>query len=240
MALPRIRQVVLAAADLAAVTDRLETDLGIETPFHDEGVGHFGLHNAVYSLGDTFLEVVSPVRDDTAVGRHRERCGGDAGYMVMFEVADVVATRDRLQTLGVRIVWDTSHPDIVDLHLHPKDVGGALVALDITEPVGSWRWGGPAWTAVAPTPPPGGVRGLTVAVTQPDKVARRWAEVIGLEMPRDTVLRLDGGRQSIRFVDSDGRGDRFVAVEVDVPGRDGPVDIAGVTFNRHDIGGSQA
>ena len=239
MALPRIRQVVLAAADLAAVTTELERELAISDPFRDEGVGHFGLHNVVYSLGQSFLEVVSPVRSDTAVGRHLERCRGDAGYMVMFEVADAAATRRRLESLGVRIVWDTTHPDIVDLHLHPKDVGGALVALDVTEPVGSWRWGGPQWTAVARDAPAGGVRGLTVAVAEPDKVARRWAEVVGVDA-RGGVLTLADGAQEIRFVDSDGGADRFVAVDVDVAGRSGRVDIAGVEFNRNDIGGPRA
>ena len=240
MALPRIRQVVLAAADLDSVTDTVEEQLGARDPFRDEGVGHFGLHNAVYSIGDSFLEVVSPLRGDTAVGRHLERCGGDAGYMVMFEVADAAATRRRLESLGVRIVWDTTHPDITDLHLHPKDVGGALVALDITDPVGSWRWGGPQWTAVAPEPAPGGVRSLTVAVAEPDKVARRWAEVIGIDAADDTVLPLADGAQQIRFVDSDGGADRFVAVDIEVAGRDGDTQIAGVTFNRKttsDIGG---
>jgi hypothetical protein len=240
MLLPRVRQVVLAAADLDAVTAALERELGIGSPFRDEGVGHFGLRNAVYSLGDSFLEVVSPVRADTAVGRHLERCGGDSGYMVMFEVADTTATRDRLERLGVRIVWDTTHPDIVDLHLHPKDVGGALVALDITDPVGSWRWGGEAWTATAPTPEPGGVRGMTVAVADPDKVARRWAEVLDLNEPPDQTLRLADGRQQIRFADSAGGGERFVAVDVAVPGHRGPVTIAGVTFDRTDTEGTGA
>src|SRR3954469_12289745 len=239
MLLPRVRQVVLAAADLDAVTAELERELGVGSAFRDEGVGHFGLRNAVYSLGDSFVEVVSPVRTDTAVGRHLERCGGDSGYMVMFEVADAAGTRERLARLGVRIVWDTTHPDIVDLHLHPKDVGGALVALDITEPVGSWRWGGEAWTATAPTPSPGGVRGMTVAVTDPEKVVRRWAEVVGLDDPRDTTLRLSGGLQQIRFIDSDG-GERFVAVDVAVPGHTGPVTIAGVTFDRTDTEGTDA
>src|SRR3954469_20087808 len=104
MLLPRVRQVVLAAADLAAVTAELESELGVGSAFRDEGVGHFGLRNAVYSLGDSFVEGVSPCRADTAVGRHLERCGGDSGYMVMFEVADEAGTRDRLDRLGVRIV----------------------------------------------------------------------------------------------------------------------------------------
>jgi len=238
MLLPRVRQVVLAAADFDAVTDDLERELGVESPFHDEGVGHFGLRNAVYSLGDSFIEVVSPIRSDTAVGRHLDRCGGDSGYMVMFEVADAKATRARLERLGVRIVWDTTHPDIVDLHLHPKDVGGALVALDITCPVGSWRWGGEAWTANAPTPSRGGVRNLTVAVADPEKVAHRWAEVVGLDEPEDATLRCADGDRQIRFVDSDGHGERFVAVDVVVPGRSGEVPISGVTFNRIGTNGS--
>src|SRR3954452_19378145 len=231
MLLPRVRQVVLAAADLDAVTAELERELEGGSAFRDEGVGHFGLRNAVYSLGDSFVEGVSPGHTYTAVGRHLERCGGDSGYMVMFEVADAGRTRDRLDQLGVRIVWDTTHPDIVDLHLHPKDVGGALVALDITEPVGSWRWGGGAWTATAPEPAAGGVRALTVAVSDPNKAARRWAEVIGLDDPRGATLQLSDGQQQIRFVDTDG-GERFVAVDVAVPGRTGPVTIAGVTFDR--------
>src|SRR5213076_2590071 len=108
MPLPRLRQAVLAARDLTAVAEDLERALGLREPFHDEGVDHFGLRNAVYAIGDTFLEIVSPVRDDTAVSRHLSRCGGDSGYMAMFEVADVDATRRRLEALGVRVIWDTT------------------------------------------------------------------------------------------------------------------------------------
>src|SRR3954453_16164678 len=108
--LPRMRQVVLAAADLDAVAADREREVGVRSPFRDEGVGDFGLRNAVYSLGDSFVEIVSPIHPDTAVGRHLERCGGDSGYMVMFEVTDPTGTRRRLEQLGVRIVWDTTHP----------------------------------------------------------------------------------------------------------------------------------
>src|SRR5947209_17732835 len=144
MALPRLRQAVVAAVDFAATSAALEAALGVRDPFHDEGIVHFGLRNAVYAVGDTFVEIVSPVRGGTAAGRQIERAGGDCGYMCMFEVPDIDATRRRLAETGVRIVHDTTHPDIVDLHLHPKDVPGAIVALDVTRPVGSWRWGGPA------------------------------------------------------------------------------------------------
>jgi len=82
--------------------------------------------------------------------------------------------------VGARLVHDNSHPDIVDLHLHPKDVPGAIVALDITDPAGSWRWGGPAWTAAIPTHEPGGLLGLTVAVHEPETVAGIWSRLLGV------------------------------------------------------------
>src|SRR5436305_3218301 len=94
--LPRLRQAVLVARDLKSVMQRLEDELGLHDPFHDDGVGHFGLANAVYAVGDTFLEVVSPLRPDTAAGRELERRGGDGGYMAMFQVGDILATRARL------------------------------------------------------------------------------------------------------------------------------------------------
>lgn len=205
MALPRLRQVVIAARTLAPVTGEVERQLGLSDPYRDPGVGFFGLENAVFNAGDSFLEVVAPVQDGTAVGRFLDRTGGDGGYMVMFEVGDEAATRQRLADLGVRVVFDHTEPDIVDLHLHPKDVPGAIVALDACEPAGSWRWGGPAWTATVPDHAPGGVREITVAADDPDGVRRRWADVLGVPAGDGTDLVLDGGRQRLRFVPVSGR-----------------------------------
>ena len=36
-----------------------------EVAFNDPGVGHFGLENAVIPIGRDFLEVVSPVQENT-------------------------------------------------------------------------------------------------------------------------------------------------------------------------------
>src|SRR4051812_15771311 len=102
----RIRQVVIAARDLAAVVDDLHAVLGIEVAFRDPGVGVFGLHNAVMPVGDTFLEVVSPVEADTAAGRFIERHGRDGGYMVIVQTEDTDADRARVTQLGIRTVWN--------------------------------------------------------------------------------------------------------------------------------------
>jgi hypothetical protein len=230
MALPRLRQAVVAAVDLDATSAALEAHLGVEDPFHDAGVGHFGLANAVFALGDTFIEVVSPTQQDTAAGRQISRAGGDCGYMCMFEVADESATRNRVAAAGARLVHDNSHPDIVDLHLHPKDVPGAIVALDITDPVGSWRWGGPAWEGTVPQHGSGGLRGLTVAVHDPGKVASLWAELLGVATDGARIV-LEGGGQDILFVDAaPTEVERIVEVRAAAPGHTGEATIAGVRF----------
>lgn len=215
MSLPRLRQAVLVAHDLAKVSAELETAIGVTKPFHDVGVGHFGLENAVYAIGDTFLEIVSPTQPDTAAGRHLERLGGDGGYMVMFEVDDEAALRTRLGQLGVRVIWETAHDDIVDLHLHPKDATVAIVAVDVTKPAGSWRWGGPDWTGKIPDHQPGGISGITVAAVDPAATTQRWASILGVVPTGSTTLTLDGGTQTVRVVPApDDNAQGIIAVTV--------------------------
>src|SRR3989442_15299063 len=97
----RLRQIALVARDLEPVVADLCGVLGIEVAFRDPGVAAFGLHNAVMPIGNTFLEVVSPVRDGTTAGRLLERRGGDGGYMVILQTADLEADPRRLATPGV-------------------------------------------------------------------------------------------------------------------------------------------
>jgi hypothetical protein len=172
----RLRQAVLAAEDLDAVAGVLQAELGLGEPYRDPGVGYFGLRNAVFALGDTFLEVVSPQRPDTAAGRLLSRRGGDCGYMLMFQLEDVDAARERARKLGVREVFEVSLDDIAEVHLHPSDMRGAIVSLSTPRPPGAWRWGGPDWAARAA---PLRVAGTTVAVAEPDAVAARWEAILG-------------------------------------------------------------
>lgn len=230
-ALPRLRQVVLAAADLDATSALVADEIATGPAFRDEAVAVFGLRNAVHPVGDCFVEIVAPLRDGTAVGRQLARAGGDCGYMCMFELADESAMRARVARAGVRVVHDHAEADIVDVHLHPRDVAGAVVALDVTAPPGSWRWAGPAWTAAVPPHPPGGLLGLTVAVDDPPTVGARWAYLLGVP-PRGPVVPLSGGRQRVDFVPRSDGVERIVAVHVATPQRSGPVIIAGVRFDR--------
>jgi len=213
----RLRQAVLAARDLDAVAGRLRSTLSLGEPFCDPGVAHFGLRNAVFALGDTFLEVVSPVRADAAAGRLLDRRGGDCGYMLMFQVEDLPAARERAKSLGVREVFEVSLPDMAEVHLHPADMRGAIVSLSQPQPPGAWRWGGPGWSGRSA---PARVAGATIAVAAPADVAARW----------ETVLGAPPGQAGIRFLADDAEPG-LVEVAIDAEGsRPDPVEIGGVRF----------
>lgn len=228
----RLRQVALVAHDLEAVVTALHDQLGItEEPYADPGVAVFGLHNAVMALGDTFLEVVSPVQPETAAGRYLERRHGDGGYMAIFQVDDLVAARRRIAELGIRVVWQADHEDIAGTHLHPKDVPGALVSIDWAQPPGSWRWAGPAWTRARPAAPPGGIVGVTVESERPVELAQRWSEVLGRSWTaqgKEAAIALDGG--AVHFVyPVDDRGEGICGIEVALRGTRGrEVEVGGV------------
>ncbi len=179
----RLRQAVLAAGDLDAVAGGLRAALSLGEPFADEAVGYFGLRNAVFALGDTFLEVVSPVRDDTAAGRLIARRGGDCGYMLMFQVPDLAAVRARAAKAAIREVFEIALDDIAEVHLHPADMHGAIVALSQPSPPESWRWGGPDWRHRLPKVGDRSLMGAVVAVADPDAIASLWASILGAPPP---------------------------------------------------------
>lgn len=201
--MPRLRQLVLAARDVEPATSQLRELLGAGPPYRDAGVRQFGLANAVLTAGHDVVEVVAPQSAEAAVARWLDRRGGvEGGYMLMVDGSSSLVDPDRLATLGARIVHEMWLPDITDVHLHPKDAGGVLLALDTVDPPGSWRWAGPAWTGTAPVAT-GGLRSVTIAVEDPAAVARRWARLLELPDPADPELLLDHGRQELRFVSAE-------------------------------------
>ena len=189
----RIRQIVFAAADLQRSSDLIAKLFGLSAPYADPGVAEFGIANAVFCFGDQFIEVISPTRPnpaDTACGRHLQR-HGDSGYMLILQTADLDADRTRFAASGVRSVWQSDHDDIRATHLHPKDIGGAIVSVDQPQPPASWRWGGPDWRVQHGSAGQQRIRGIQLHSAQPQTLALGWSKVLGLAEP---VADSDGWR----------------------------------------------
>jgi len=206
----RLRQIVIAAPAISPIGEQLTRTFGLGAPYRDPGVGEFGLENVVYAIGDQFLEIVAPTRADTAAGRFLARWG-PGGYMVILQTDDLAALRTRADAQRIRRVWNIDLPDIAASHLHPRDIGGAILSVDRPDPPGSWRWGGPDWRARRGEDLVRAARGVVFQSPQPDRLAARWADL--LACPRQAGgTRIALADSKLDYMpDSDARGEGVCA-----------------------------
>lgn len=196
----RLRQIALVARTLESVEQQLTSVLATQVCFRDPGVGQYGLHNALWALGGTFLEVVSPTRDNTAAGRYLDRRGGDSGYMCILDCDDLDTRRAHLSALGIRVVADVHAGDAMlwseAIHLHPKDTGGCLLSIDRhsggADMMGGYRWAGADWQSKARRDVV--ISGAVMQCEDPAATAQHWAHLVG----RPAMASADGGHE-LRF-----------------------------------------
>ena len=214
----RLRQIALVAHDLAAARADIAALLGLDYAYDDPGVGKYGLRNAVFPVGTTFLEVVSPNAPATTAARLLEKRGGDGGYMVILQVDDLAEARARVHEVGARVVDQTDKEGAAFTHIHPKDVGGAILSLDHMIPKERWEWGGPHWRDHVRTDVSVAIVGAELQSGDPKRMATRWSAVLGRDAEQADGgwhINLDEGQ--IRFVSAhDGRGEGLGAFDVAV------------------------
>lgn len=212
----RLRQIALLAEDLAAAHADISAVLGVDYAYDDPGVGKYGLRNAVFPVGDTFLEVVSPKQPGTSAGRLLQKRGGDGGYMVILQVDDLALARARVRDASARVADLTDGDGFAFTHIHPKDIGGAILSLDHMKPKERWEWGGPDWQSHVRTDTSVAVVGAELQSENPAELAARWSQVLGRGAAEDGELwriRLD--HSEIRFVaEIDGRGEGLGGFDV--------------------------
>ena len=224
----RLRQIALVARDLEQSVEELCEVLGVEVAYNDPNVAVFGLANAVIPVGDTFLEVVSPAQEGTTAGRYLERRGGDGGYMLIFQARDLGRERERIEKLGVRVVWEIETGGAKVIHLHPRDIGSSLVSFDQMSEWDAWEWAGPDWRSKVRRDSTTGIVAAELQSEDPERCAARWSEVLGVPR-RGFEIPLDEG--TLRFVEvADGRGEGLGGVDVAVAG------ASGVLKRAHDRG----
>jgi hypothetical protein len=202
----RIRQIAFVAEDLEPVQAALFEMLGVDDAYVDPKIIKFGLKNIVLTLGDTFLEVVCPVEEGTTAGRLLQRRGGDGGYMVIVQVDDLSAEKERLAETDIRTVWEADTGRARAIHLHPKDVPGAIASLDQMKP-------------------PKNVGGICAAEVQSDDplaTAERWALAYGRTLDGSAEApTLCFDTTAVRFVEAeDGRGTGLRAIDVEATDKD--------------------
>ena len=196
-------QITLIVSNLAEVEADFARELGLRVAFRDPSVATWGLENSVLPMGRTFFEILSPTRAETPGGRHIAR-QGDGGYMVILQTRELAGHRARVRDLGIRIVLDQETRGSVDgqdwagIHLHPADTGGMMISFDEPDPPDSWVGAGPHWREFISNRVVTGLVGIELRSPEPERLARRWAEVLGRDLDGDGGIALDRGKIGFR------------------------------------------
>ena len=130
MQLLGVHHVALAVEDLeaAVATYRTLFDAEIELEERNEEQGV----DAVYlRVGDGRVELVSPLDDDTPVGRFLAK-RGEGMHHVAFEVDDVDGAVGELASRGAQMIDDEPRPGLAGTRVafvHPESLSGVLAEI---------------------------------------------------------------------------------------------------------------
>ena len=224
----RLRQIAGVAEKLQPVEDDLTDVLGIEVCYRDPGVGHFGLENALFPIGNQLLEVVAPVEEQTAGGRYLKRRGGDSGYMVITQCDDHPPRRRRVDDLGIRIVLDNQSDEFINMQLHPQDTGGSFFEIDqqlgegAKRADGPWRPAGPDWQRARRLERVSGITAAEIQCNDPEAIATRWSEIAETDLSYSSgIYHLPLENADVRFVPcTDGRPEGLGGIDITATDKD--------------------
>lgn len=233
----RLRQIALVAPELEPVVDDLKDIFGLEVCYRDPGVEQFGLENALFPIGNQFIEVVAPVQEETAAGRYLERRSGAGGYMVITQCDEHAPRRRRVEELGVRVAHQFDVADrFRNMQLHPKDTGGSFFEIDeqlgdaAHDRDGPWLpAGGANWKAAQRLDRVRGIAAAEIQADDPARVAGRWSEIaeLPLEQTRSGPPRIRLEDAEVRFVPcNDGRPEGLGGLDLLATNRDAIVESA--------------
>ena len=129
----RLNHVAIAVPDLTAAADQYRGALGADVgPVQDEP--DHGVRVVFVSLPNTKIELLSPLGADSPIAGFLAKNPAGGIHHICYEVADIIAARDRLTASGARVLGSGdprigAHGKPV-LFLHPKDFNGCLVELE--------------------------------------------------------------------------------------------------------------
>jgi methylmalonyl-CoA/ethylmalonyl-CoA epimerase len=129
----RLNHVAIAVPSLAGAIDQYRATLGAEVSSPVAQPAH-GVTVVFVTLPNTKIELLEPLGEASPIAGFLERNPAGGIHHLCYEVADILAARDRLKSAGARILGDGepkigAHGKAV-LFLHPKDFNGTLVELE--------------------------------------------------------------------------------------------------------------
>lgn len=137
--LTNIDHVAIAVRDLDAAIAWYADTLGAKV-VHREVVASDGVSEALIRVGDGFVQLLTPTREDSTVAAFLER-RGEGLHHVAYRVADCAAALAAVKASGARVIDEVprhgSRGTLIAF-VHPKTSFGTLIELvQESEPLGS-------------------------------------------------------------------------------------------------------
>ena len=131
--LGRVNHVAIAVPDLSAAAESYRATLGA-TVTEPQALPEHGVTVVFVTLPNTKVELLEPRGGAGPRAARREKKTRRRMHHICYEVADIIAARDRLKAAGARVLGDGNpktgaHGKPV-LFLHPKDFQGTLIELE--------------------------------------------------------------------------------------------------------------
>jgi methylmalonyl-CoA/ethylmalonyl-CoA epimerase len=129
----RLNHVAIAVPDLAAAAEQYRDLLGARVGAPQDEPDH-GVTVIFIDLPNTKIELLHPLGEGSPIAGFLLKNPGGGIHHLCYEVADILAARDRLRAAGARVLG-SGEPKIGAhgkpvLFLHPKDFTGTLVELE--------------------------------------------------------------------------------------------------------------
>jgi methylmalonyl-CoA/ethylmalonyl-CoA epimerase len=126
----RIDHVGVAVEDLDDAVRLYSERLGMPVQ-HRETVEEQGVEAVLLGVGESHVELLRPLGDDTAVGRFLER-HGPGMHHVAYGTDDIDSALDALRAAGLRLIDEHPRTGIRNSRVafvHPRSTGGVLTEL---------------------------------------------------------------------------------------------------------------
>lgn len=128
--LTEIDHIAIAVKDLDAAIAYYEQTFGC-TVAHREVVGSDGVEEALLAVADSYVQLLTPVSDDSPVAKYIEK-RGEGLHHVGYRVKDCAAALARVKAEGHRVIDEAPRPGsrgTTVAFVHPKTAFGTLIEL---------------------------------------------------------------------------------------------------------------
>jgi len=128
--LTEIDHVAIAVRDLDGAVEYYRSTYGVD-PVHREVVDNDGVEEVLLRVADSYIQLLTPVRDDSPVAKYLDK-NGEGIHHIAYRVDDCAAALDRVKREGHRVIDEVPRPGsrgTTVAFLHPKTAFGTLIEL---------------------------------------------------------------------------------------------------------------